>query len=36
MTAVKAAFPAGVFYGGFDTATLGTEGGFVQYPDVLS
>ncbi len=35
MTAVKAAFPAGVFYGGLDTATLGTECGFVQYPDVL-
>ncbi len=35
MSAVKSAFPAGTFYGGLDTATLGTECGFVTYPDVL-
>lgn len=35
MSAIKAAAPAGLFYGGLDTATLGTECGFVEYPDVL-
>jgi hypothetical protein len=29
------AFPAGLYTSGLDTATLGTECGFVQYPDVL-
>jgi hypothetical protein len=35
MSAVKNPFPAGTFYGGLDTATLGTDCGFVTYPDVL-
>lgn len=35
VSAINAAFPAGVFYGGLDTATLGVECGFVTYPDVL-
>jgi hypothetical protein len=28
-------FPAGLYYAGMDSATLGTECGFVTYPDVL-
>ena len=28
-------FPAGLWYPGLDTATLGAECGFVQYPDVV-
>ncbi|MFH2006844.1 MAG: GEGP motif-containing diheme protein [bacterium] len=28
-------FPAGLFYAGLDTATLGTECGFVEYPDSI-
>jgi hypothetical protein len=33
--AVLTAYPAGVFHAGLDTATLGTECGFVKYPDQL-
>ncbi|HQP37627.1 MAG TPA: hypothetical protein PLI95_20725 [Polyangiaceae bacterium] len=32
---VTGQYPAGLFYGGLDTATLGTECGFVQYPDSM-
>jgi len=28
-------FPAGLYYSGLDVATLGSECGFVQYPDTL-
>lgn len=28
-------YPAGLFFAGLDTDTLGTECGFVQYPDVM-
>lgn len=30
---VNNAYPAGLFYGGLDTATLGTDCGYVTYPD---
>lgn len=32
---ILTAYPAGIFYAGLDTATLGTECGFVTYPDRL-
>ncbi len=32
---INQAFPAGLFYAGLDTATLGTDCGFVTYPDTL-
>jgi hypothetical protein len=32
---INQAFPAGLFYAGLDTGTLGPECGFVQYPDAL-
>ncbi|NMB76131.1 MAG: hypothetical protein GYA21_13500 [Myxococcales bacterium] len=32
---INSAYPAGVFYGGLDTATLPNPCGFVQYPDQL-
>jgi len=32
---INQAFPAGLFYAGLDTGTLGPECGFVQYPDSL-
>jgi hypothetical protein len=35
MDDVLNAFPAGLFYAGLDTATLGADCGFVEYPDVL-
>jgi len=34
--AIDTAFPAGVFYGGLNTDTLGSTCGFVNYPDPLS
>jgi hypothetical protein len=35
MANVNQAYPAGLYYAGLDTATLGTECGFVTYPDTL-
>ncbi|MCU0691688.1 MAG: hypothetical protein MUF54_09825 [Polyangiaceae bacterium] len=32
---IRKAFPAGLFYAGLDSATLGPDCGFVQYPDSL-
>jgi hypothetical protein len=32
---IRTQFPAGLYYAGLDTATLGTECGFVTYPDEL-
>jgi len=32
---IRDQYPAGLFYAGMDTATLGTECGFVTYPDDL-
>jgi hypothetical protein len=32
---IRTQYPAGLFYAGLDTATLGTECGFVLYPDSL-
>ncbi len=32
---IESAFPASLYYAGRDTATLGTECGYVQYPDTL-
>lgn len=32
---INGPFPAGLWYPGMDTATLGAECGFVQYPDLL-
>jgi hypothetical protein len=32
---IAAAFPPQLYYAGFDTATLGADCGFVQYPDSL-
>ncbi len=32
---IVAAYPAGLYFAGLDTATLGTECGFVKYPDSL-
>lgn len=33
--AITSAYPPGIFHGGLDTTTLGTECGFVQYPDEI-
>lgn len=35
LTDVTEVFPAGLYYAGLDTATLGTDCGFVTYPDAL-
>jgi hypothetical protein len=32
---IRSQAPAGLFYAGLDTATLGADCGFVEYPDVL-
>jgi hypothetical protein len=35
MANVNEAYPLGLYFGGLDTTTLGTECGFVTYPDTL-